>query len=65
MIEYLADSLPDCMQRATSAGAGLVLDIEPHVLAGQMGPAETSLFSENDSLFYTENSLLQCVGNLA
>jgi hypothetical protein len=36
MIEHLADSLADHMQFTAAAGAGLMLEIEPHVLAGQM-----------------------------
>ena len=36
MIEHLADSLADQMQFAAAAGARLMLEIEPHVLAGQM-----------------------------
>ena len=36
MIEHLADSLTDRMQLAAAAGAGLMIKIEPHVLAGQM-----------------------------
>jgi hypothetical protein len=36
MIEHLADGLADCMERATAAGAGLMIEIEPYVLAGQM-----------------------------
>ena len=36
MIEHLADRLADQVKLAATAGAGLVLDIEPHVLAGQM-----------------------------
>src|SRR5260370_42275371 len=36
MIEHLADSLADHMQFAAAAGAGLMFEIEPHVLAGQM-----------------------------
>src|SRR5258705_1363089 len=36
MIEHLADGLPDYMQFAAAAGAGLTLKIETHVLAGQM-----------------------------
>src|SRR5216683_3508492 len=36
MIEHLADSLADYMQFAAAAGARLMLEIEPHVLAGQM-----------------------------
>ena len=36
MIEHLADSLADHMQFAAAAGARLMLEIEPHVLAGQM-----------------------------
>src|ERR1700730_5316129 len=36
MIEHLADSLADHMQFAAAAGAGLMLEIEPDVLAGQM-----------------------------
>src|SRR5471032_3328715 len=35
MIEHLADGLADHMQFA-AAGAGLMLKIEPYVLAGQM-----------------------------
>jgi hypothetical protein len=36
MIEHLADRLADQVQLAAAAGAGLVLDIEPHLLARQM-----------------------------
>jgi hypothetical protein len=36
MIEHLADGLADHMQFAATAGASLMLEIEPHVLAGQM-----------------------------
>ena len=36
MIEHLADSLADHMQFAAAAGAGLMLKIQPYVLAGQM-----------------------------
>jgi hypothetical protein len=36
MIEHLADDLADCMEHAAAAGAGLMLGIEPDVLAGQM-----------------------------
>jgi len=36
MIEHLADGLADHMQFAAAAGAGLMLEIEPEVLAGQM-----------------------------
>ena len=36
MVEHLADGLADQVQRAAAAGAGLMLDIEPHVLARQM-----------------------------
>src|SRR6202049_3176006 len=36
MIEHLADGLTDLMQFAAAAGARLMLEIEPHVLAGQM-----------------------------
>src|ERR1700682_883347 len=36
MIEHLADSLADHMQFAAATGARLMLNIEPHVLAGQM-----------------------------
>src|ERR1700731_2942078 len=36
MIEHLADSLADYMQFTAAAGARLMLEIEPHVLAGQM-----------------------------
>src|SRR5258705_8368807 len=36
MIEHLADSLPDHMQFAAAAGTRFMLEIEPHVLAGQM-----------------------------
>ena len=36
MVEHLADRLADQVQRAATAGAGLMLDIEPDVLAGQM-----------------------------
>jgi hypothetical protein len=37
MIEHLADSLTDPVQRAATAGAGLVRDIELPVFARQMG----------------------------
>jgi hypothetical protein len=37
MVEHLADGLADQMQRAPAARARLVLDIEPLVLAGQVG----------------------------
>src|SRR5882724_6862028 len=36
MIEHLADRLADHMQFAAAAGARLMLEIEPHVLARQM-----------------------------
>src|SRR6266404_6793024 len=36
MIEHLADRLADHMQFAAAAGTRLMLEIEPHVLAGQM-----------------------------
>ena len=36
MIKHLADGLADHMQRAAAAGAGLVLDIEPSVVTGQV-----------------------------
>jgi hypothetical protein len=36
MIEHLADSLADHMQFAAAAGARLMLEIEPDVLAGQV-----------------------------
>ena len=36
MIEHLADGLADQVQLAAAAGAGLVLDVEPPVLAGQV-----------------------------
>jgi hypothetical protein len=36
MVEHLADSLADPTQLAAAAGARLLLDIEPHLLAGQM-----------------------------
>jgi hypothetical protein len=36
MIEHLADGLTDHMERATAAGAGLMIEIEPYVLTGQM-----------------------------
>src|ERR1700692_2944250 len=36
MIEHLADSLADHMQFTAAAGARLMIEIEPHVLAGQM-----------------------------
>src|ERR1700674_3385281 len=36
MIEHLADRLADQVQLAAAAGAGLVLDIAPHLLARQM-----------------------------
>jgi hypothetical protein len=36
MIEHLADCLADQVQFATAAGAGLMLDIEPPVLARQV-----------------------------
>jgi hypothetical protein len=36
MVEHLAGRLTDQVQLAAAAGAGLMLDIEPHVLAGQM-----------------------------
>ena len=35
-IEHLADGLADHMQFTAAAGAGLMLEIEPDVLAGQM-----------------------------
>lgn len=37
MIEHLADRLANRMQFTAAAGAGLMLEIEPHLLAGQMG----------------------------
>jgi len=37
MVEHLADGLADPMQLAAAAGAGLVLDIELHLLARQIG----------------------------
>jgi len=36
MIEHLADRLANQVQFATAAGTGLMLDIEPPVLARQM-----------------------------
>jgi hypothetical protein len=36
MIEHLADTLADHMQFAAAAGAGLIIEIKPLVLAGQM-----------------------------
>ena len=36
MVEHLADGLADQVQLAAAAGAGLMLDIEPHVLARQV-----------------------------
>jgi hypothetical protein len=36
MVEHPADRLADRMQLATTAGAGLMLKIEPRVLAWQM-----------------------------
>jgi hypothetical protein len=36
MIEHLADGLADQVQGAAAAGAGVLLDIEPPVLAGQV-----------------------------
>jgi hypothetical protein len=36
MIEHLADRLADHVQFAAATGAQLMLEIEPHVLAGQM-----------------------------
>jgi hypothetical protein len=36
MVEHLADGLADQVQRAATAGAGLMLDIEPDVLPGQV-----------------------------
>ena len=36
MIEHLADSLANRMQRATAARAGLLSEIDPHLLAGQV-----------------------------
>src|SRR5258705_7290300 len=36
LIEHLADSLADHMQFAVAAGARFMLEIEPHVFAGQM-----------------------------
>jgi hypothetical protein len=36
MIEHLADGLADHMQFAAAAGARFMLEIEPHVFAGQM-----------------------------
>ena len=36
VVEHLADRLADQVQRAAAAGAGLVLDIEPDILARQM-----------------------------
>ena len=36
MVEHLADRLADQVQRAAAAGAGLVLEIEPDVLARQV-----------------------------
>jgi len=36
MIEHLADGLTDPMQLAAAAGADLVLEVEPHLFAGQV-----------------------------
>jgi len=36
VIEHLGDGLADQMQRAAAAGAGLMIDIELPVLAGQV-----------------------------
>lgn len=36
MIEHLADRLADQVQRTAAAGASLMLDIEPNILAGQV-----------------------------
>src|SRR5882672_7609125 len=36
LIEHLADGLADGMKLAAAAGARLMLEIEPHVFAGQM-----------------------------
>jgi hypothetical protein len=36
MIKHLADGLADQVQLAAAAGAVLVIDIEPHLLARQM-----------------------------
>jgi hypothetical protein len=43
MIEHLADRLADHMQFAAAAGARLMLEIEPHVLAGQMRRQASSI----------------------
>ncbi len=37
VVEHLADRLADLMQRATTAGASLALDVQPDVLAWQVG----------------------------
>ena len=36
MIQHLTDGLTDQVQRAAAAGAGLMLNVEPHILAGQL-----------------------------
>src|SRR5882672_6090568 len=36
VIEHLADGLADHMQLAAAAGARLMIELEPHVLTGQM-----------------------------
>ena len=37
MVEHLADRLADLMQRAATAGASLILHVQPDVLAWQVG----------------------------
>ena len=36
VVQHLADGLADGMKLAAAAGARLMLEVEPHVLAGQM-----------------------------
>src|ERR1700688_2252599 len=50
MIEHLADGLTDLMQFAAAAGARLMLEIEPHVLAGQMRRQAWSIRPRSRSL---------------
>src|SRR6266404_2756936 len=36
MVQHLADGLPDGMKLAAAAGAGLLIELDPHVFTGQM-----------------------------
>jgi hypothetical protein len=50
MIEHLADGLADHMQFAAAAGARLMIEIEPQVLAGQMRRQAWSIGSRSRRL---------------